>query len=660
MEIKYEKILTMLMFIMLLGFIYVGKVSSIVAPPSEWMPPIDIEWTSERGSPDGVIEASPIPNVNETIWSKGGPPSDLGFSVKTERDLFPLAPLIIDKTVILHDSEDVYALYLENGTVKWGVSIYWDNPMAFPWYVDLGLGLEVFVKSLASQDDCLFIATSADIAQKKGRVISLNASTGDLIWVQTLVGQENTGVFSNIVAVAGRVYVGTIWNSHRVYSLNPTDGNIIWNTTLPTSSNVQGIAVAQNMVFATNEAGEIYAIDAQSGQILWSTNPNSLDLSIPVFNNGYVYLTSLMGNLIEINSTTGEIVKKLNVNAGYTLAPQIFNDKIFISEALGAPKGLVALDADTWSEVWKFSDPAITSFDTPPIITTGTISKIIVGAKGINNTVFAVHQANGSLAWKYTLPPRDFIMSISQGKLVLAQRGENRWEGTVRVFGELESPIISDITHTPLVPRSTEKVNISCIVADKKSGLYRVMLSWSLDAFTWTHDVLNLEASGRYVAVLNPQPNGTKVYYKITAIDNVGNWKISHVSDYTVFDPYIPPTIRITEPENGTTIETSNVMIKWTITQGSFDIKKIEIRLDSSEWIEVTGKTSYNFEQLSQGNHTITVKIYDAKGTTDQSAVSFKVTPPPTPFPDPIFIIIVGVVLAVIIGSVAWVLKRRK
>lgn len=658
MEVKFRKT-TILMLFILLGFIYVGKVSSIVAPPSEWMPPIYVSWTSERGSSDGVIEASPVPNVNETLWLKGGPPPDLGFSIKTERDLFPLAPLIIDKTVILHDSEDVYALYLENGTVRWGVSIYWDNPLAFPWYVSRGLGLEVFVQSLASQGDRLFIATSADVYQKKGRVVCLNASTGDLIWVQTLTGQENTGVTSNIVAVDDRVYVGTIWNSHRVYSFHATNGSMIWNTTLTSSSNIRGIAIAQNMVFATNEAGEIYALNAQNGENLWWTNPNSLDLSIPVFHNGYVYLTSLMGDLIQINSTTGEVVKKLDVNAGYTLAPQIINGKIFISEALGAPKSLVALDADTWSEVWRFSDASITVFDTPPIITTGTIPKIIVGAKDTNNTIFAIFQVNGSLAWKYALPPRDFIVSVSQGKLVLAQRGENRWEGTVRVLGELEDPTIEDIAHTPSVPRSTDKVNISCVAVDVKSGLYRVMLSWSLDGITWTHEGMNPEA-GRYVAILNPQPNGTKVYYKITAIDNVGNWKISHVSDYTVFDPPIPPTIRITEPINGTTIETNNVTVKWTITQGSFDIKKIEIRLDSGEWIEVTGKTSYTFEQLSQGNHTITAKIFDAKGTTDQSTVNFRVAPPPTPFPDPILIITVGVLLAAIIGSIAWILKRRK
>ena len=142
--------------------------------PEELKPPIDVDWSCESGSARGFINASPISNTASILWSRGGA-GGLGFGVEVRRSsLTPMPPLICEGLIVLTDNENVYALNLEDGNVEWGISIYWEPDDPKPWYVSGGLGLELFVHSMASEGGKLYIATSPSIYDEKSRIICLD------------------------------------------------------------------------------------------------------------------------------------------------------------------------------------------------------------------------------------------------------------------------------------------------------------------------------------------------------------------------------------------------------------------------------------------------------------------------------------------------------
>lgn len=108
----------------------------------------------------------------------------------------------------------------------------------------------------------------------------------------------------------------------------------------------------------------------------------------------------------------------------------------------------------------------------------------------------------------------------------------------------------------------------------------------------------------------------------VKAIDEKGLVGQDYVPFYVKF---VPPTVRITEPSSGEVVESDIVAVSWEVTKGSFNVVKVEIRLDEGEWIDVTGRTSYTFTGLSEGSHTVVVRAIDEKGLTGEDSVSFSV-----------------------------------
>jgi len=120
----------------------------------------------------------------------------------------------------------------------------------------------------------------------------------------------------------------------------------------------------------------------------------------------------------------------------------------------------------------------------------------------------------------------------------------------MKPFGDIEdmaNPIIGTSHQEPLEPSGGENVTISVNVTDKESGVYNVTLSYSInEGADWT-DVLMINLTGdTYVGEIPGLPNGTVVWYKITAYDNAGNFVVDdNATQYYVYTviPEFPATI---------------------------------------------------------------------------------------------------------------------
>ena len=120
-----------------------------------------------------------------------------------------------------------------------------------------------------------------------------------------------------------------------------------------------------------------------------------------------------------------------------------------------------------------------------------------------------------------------------------------------------------------------------------------------------------------------------------------------------------PPTIKIISPISGAKIEKDTVKVKWRAEAGTYDITKIEIRLDKRSWIDVTRLDSYTFTGLTEGKHVVAIRAVDEAGNTAEDIVEFYIElPKPQPAILSIGYLIAAV--AVIVAVAIIIIARRK
>ena len=590
---------------------------------TDWLPPLEIDWSGELLNASGNNIAPPIPNIYNVLWSVGGPPPALGFTISTERFYsgYPLPPIIVGDTVIVMDAEYIATLDLYTGSLKWGLAVYSDTPDL--WYAIYALGLGEFIVSAAADNTSLYIATTG------GYILALDIENGGVRWISRL---EADSTYSNVAVDNGLIVVGTLFYNHTVYGLSTSTGEILWSRVLDTEYNIQGVSIHGDYVYVT-VASDLYTLDRYDGSIISRSTPDQSSLSIPVYNNGYIYLTTGVGNLVIVDPLTGEIVLKKNVACSDRIPPIIYQDKVLIVGALGEIKAIMALNKDTLEEIWSYGDPEVAWYYSTAMVTQGTMPKLVVAGEGpgyAESILQAIYIDDGSLAWKQYFGANytRLTISASRGKLIVAYIGEDRFTGGVICIGEEEPPVINSISHEPQEPGSLHNVKVVLNAYDDKSGIYRAVLSFSTDLMSWGHIYMD-PSDGNYIAYIPRFPNGTTIFYKVTVIDNVGNWIESSTYSYTVIDR--PPKVTIDSPSNGSTFDTFKIRITWSVEKGTYKIVSTRIRLDNLDWIDVTGMDSYTYEDIGSGDHTVTIEVTDEAGYSAVSRVSFTVIPtPPT------------------------------
>jgi hypothetical protein len=86
-----------------------------------------------------------------------------------------------------------------------------------------------------------------------------------------------------------------------------------------------------------------------------------------------------------------------------------------------------------------------------------------------------------------------------------------------------------------------------------------------------------------------------------------------------------PPIVYILSPDDDEIVGGAPVTVEWSATDLGSGVSAIEIKLDDGVGIDVTGETSYEFSDLDEGSHTVTVSAIDGGGNDDVASVTFEV-----------------------------------
>jgi outer membrane protein assembly factor BamB len=229
----------------------------------------------------------------------------------------------------------------------------------------------------------------------------LSRATVRNLTVKWSVSVASGGLASASVA-DGRVYVtrdsGT-GPSGRLYALDRNTGQELWNfppdgfsgefsSTTP--------AVANGIVyFGVNRGGPVvYAVDAATGVEIWSHGgPISQIISSPNVVNGRVHVAFTDGTIRALDAASGQIIWSIVHPGGANSSPAIAGGRLYIAIH---NQGLLALNANTGSELWlapmpgpQWSSPAVDN------------GRVFVGSRD-DHKLYAFDAVTGQTLWTAT------------------------------------------------------------------------------------------------------------------------------------------------------------------------------------------------------------------------------------------------------------------
>jgi outer membrane protein assembly factor BamB len=185
---------------------------------------------------------------------------------------------------------------------------------------------DVFLSSPAFENDTVFFGSGDH------NVYALNSRTGGLKWKFT----TGNVVHASPAVANGVVYVGS-WDRY-FYALNAETGKMLWRFATgedPVIHNQVGIAssaaVANGIVYFGCRDGHFYAVDAHTGKKKWvHDNHMGWVIASPAVREGVVYFTTSDGTRFKaLNAASGQVVfSVLNKDVSFS-SPAIANGSAY-------------------------------------------------------------------------------------------------------------------------------------------------------------------------------------------------------------------------------------------------------------------------------------------------------------------------------------------
>ena len=218
---------------------------------------------------------------------------------------------------------------------------------------------------------------------------ALNSSDGSLLWKYP-VGP--IGTISSYPAVTnGMVYLG----DDELRAINAINGHSVWNFT-----NDDGLflspAVANGIVYVGSSDGNIYAVDADTGDKIWDFRAG--DFPSPTVANGVVYAMASSNNIYALDAISGTKIWNNSIQHSW-VGPTGRNFAIGnnIIYSYSADNELNAFNSIDGTKIWNYA------FEKKRVISSApTVVKDIVYVNS-NYSVYALTAQNGEMLWTYTM-----------------------------------------------------------------------------------------------------------------------------------------------------------------------------------------------------------------------------------------------------------------
>src|ERR1700730_4441003 len=248
-------------------------------------------------------------------------------------------------------------------------------------------------------------------------------------------------IVSSPVWSEGVLYFGS--DDNNLYAVDAESGRQKWKyaTQGPVPSSP---AIAGGMVYFASYDGKFYALNADTGRLKWKfttagerrfeakgihglqpknqTIPDPWDvyLSSPVVVDGAVYIGSGDGNLYALDARSGDLLGKVQIGDVVHASPAYDSGTLYVGSR---DSYLYAVDAATGHEKWRFKggDDPLThnqvGFQSSPVVSGGLVYS---GCRDSN--VYAIDAATGKEKWRFNNEMSWVITTpaVAKGKVLFA------------------------------------------------------------------------------------------------------------------------------------------------------------------------------------------------------------------------------------------------
>lgn len=278
-------------------------------------PYVNAAWPEPGGVPTHAMYHLSVEAVPAKAWQV-----DIGDGSHKGRKLLSSPVVAEDRVFTMDLNFEITAYDASTGQRKWRYK------PKIPREDD-----ETFGGGLAYDRGRLYVTTGF------GEVLALEAATGKVVWTQTLSGPMRAAPTIS----GGRLYVVTIDN--QLNALDAETGEKKWtHTAISESAGLLGagsVAVEGSTVVVPYSSGEIFAIRAENGRVVWSDNLTAIRRidamaslahirGSPVIDRGVVYAVSHSGRLVAIDQRSGARVWERNIGGVDT--PWAAGDFLFV------------------------------------------------------------------------------------------------------------------------------------------------------------------------------------------------------------------------------------------------------------------------------------------------------------------------------------------
>lgn len=512
--------------------------------PTEFYP-IKLPWLMLKSDErTDMFYASSLPRIPE-----------LAFKVNISANIGGILPeaLVEGDKIFLADNEGIYALSRYDGSLIWGVDIYFDNlghraiseasPKPITKWKALGLWSFVRAYGLGKY---LFVGTSFGTPShlEDAYLLAFDKDSGDLVWKVKLESEGNASskasVTSNLIVFDGRVFVGSIGREGYVYCVSE-EGVFQWRTKV--GGNVRGLTYGADALYATSEySTRLYALDPGTGETLWVFVHNT-ELNTPIYKKDRIILSDSLGNLLAVSSDGKLLWKKhLGITGDVDTNSYIAadDDNIYAVRSLGErPLNLFKLNFD--GDVLGNFTMEDGEYGGRPLVSNGVVILPVVKYYDYNKVYLLWRGLFKLCEFKCEGEVNTWMPKVSAAYCEIYVVAN---PFTLYKFVDLEKPIITDVK-----AGLDGDLIINTSVCDKESGLYGVHLVYSFNGADWNYQPMDIsivyvmEPIGGYgfgetpipyrMRIKMPEDVKTVEFY-IVVIDNAGNHEITKVYAYRI------------------------------------------------------------------------------------------------------------------------------
>jgi outer membrane protein assembly factor BamB len=307
-------------------------------------PSLNLAWPQSGGYANHAMHHIQVSDNLKKIWS-----INIGEGTGAEERLSG-EPVVANEVVYTIDTQtNINAYDVNTGKHKWHVGLTPEDDD--DGHINGGLAID---------GGRLFITTGF------AQVISLNAETGKEIWRKSLDAPMRAAP----TVRGGRVFVITLNN--KTFALNAKTGEELWtHSGLTESASILGAAspaVDRGIVVIPYSSGQLVALQAESGRLLWEENLSTvrsteLILTLadirgrPVIDRNSVIAMSHGGQMVSIDLRTGR--RNWSRDIGGLESPWVAGDYIY---AITNHAEVVCISRENGKAYWvralpRFEDP---------------------------------------------------------------------------------------------------------------------------------------------------------------------------------------------------------------------------------------------------------------------------------------------------------------